>query len=100
MLQKSMNNLNTTQCDDEMTMGLCKKVRESEGNHRRADPDWPSATRRFQSLRHCCMLARSFLSLATFSIHANSAFSSSGTKKEDSKDSTLSKFAEEDVMCS
>lgn len=46
------------------------------------------------------MLARSFLSLKTFSIQVSSAFSSSGTKKEDSKDSTLSKFADADVMCS
>lgn len=38
--------------------------------------------------------------MVAFSIQASSAFSSSGTKKEDSKDSTLSKFADEDVMWS
>lgn len=38
--------------------------------------------------------------MKTFSIQVSSAFSSSGTKKEDSRDSTLSKFADADVMCS
>ena len=66
--------------------------------YRSADPCWPVSTSRCQSLRHCSIFARSFLSAITFSIHDSSAFSSSGTKNEDSSESTVSKFAEADVM--
>ena len=46
------------------------------------------------------MLPRSFLSEMTFSTQASSAFSSCGTKKDESRDKTLSKLADSDVMWS
>lgn len=72
---------------------------ESSGQSR-AVPDLPSATSRFHSCRHESMLARIFLSAMTFSIHDSRAFSSSGTKNDERRDKTVSKFADSDVMWS
>ena len=72
--------------------------RNESRDYSSAEPSLPSLTRRLQSCRQVCMFARSFLSEMTFSIQKRSAFSSSGTKKDDSKESTLSKLAELDVM--
>ncbi len=63
-----------------------------------AVPFSPDATSRAQSCLQRTMSARSFLSPSAFSIHCNVASSSSGTKNEESSDSTVSKFADSEVM--
>ena len=75
-----------------------RQIARGGKDHNNADPSLPSATSRFQSCRHWCMLARRSPSSMTFSIHLSRAFSSSGTKKEDKRERTLSKFACDDVM--
>ena len=60
----------------------------------------PVATRFLHSCLQLAILVRSFLSPNIFSIHDNSASSSSGTKKDERSDKTVSKFAAAEVMLS
>jgi len=63
-----------------------------------ADPSLPDATSLFQSALHFFMLFLNFLSPSVLKIHVKSRFSSSGTKKEESRERMVSKFAEDDVI--
>lgn len=68
--------------------------------HSRAVASFPVATSSFQSRFHLRTLALSFLSPRVFSIQERRAFSSSGTKNEERRDSTVSKLAVLDVIWS
>ena len=71
--------------------------RESEG-YSKAVPSLPVATSPCQSRRHLDMLDLSFLSPSADSIQDRKMSSSSGTKNEDKRESTVSKLAELEVM--
>lgn len=91
----------SSRSDGRRSKNETKSEREEDARgHSSAEPSLPSATSRFHSCRQPCMLPRSFLSEMTFSTQASSAFSSCGTKKDESKDKTLSKLADSDVMWS
>ena len=66
--------------------------------HNSASPSLPEATSTFHSARHDCILDLIFLFSATFEIQFMNTFSSSGTKKDDSRDRTVSKLAVSAVM--
>jgi hypothetical protein len=68
--------------------------------HSNASPSLPDATNRFHSPRHDCISVLIFLFSATFAIQFKYTSSSSGTKNDDSRDKTVSKLADSDVMCS
>ena len=78
-----------------------KKVKDRRGEGKRyskALPSLPVATSSCQSRRHFDMLDLSFLSPSADSIQDRKMSSSSGTKKEDRRESTVSKLAESEVM--
>jgi hypothetical protein len=66
--------------------------------HNSAEPSLPCATSFFQSALHCLILSLNFLSPSVLDIHAKNKSSSSGTKNDESKERTVSKFADDDVM--
>ena len=68
--------------------------------YKRTSPSFPVATRFLHSCLQRVILVRSFLLPNIFSIHDNSASSSSGTKKDERSDKTVSKFAAAEVMLS
>ena len=63
-----------------------------------AGPSLPDATSIFQSALHFSMLLLNFLSPSILDIHVKSEFSSSGTKKDESRERMVSKFAKDDVI--
>jgi len=73
-------------------------IRLSPRSHSSASPSLPEATNLFHSARHDCILDLIFLFSATFEIQFKYTSSSSGTKNDDSRDSTVSKLADSAVM--
>jgi hypothetical protein len=73
-------------------------IRLSPRSHSSASPSLPEATNPFHSPRHDCILDLIFLFSATFAIQFKYKSSSSGTKNDDSRDSTVSKLADSAVM--
>jgi len=77
-----------------------KKNREKKRGYSKALPSLPEATRAFQSRLHFVMLARIFLSPNMALIQDMNASSSSGTKKDERRERTVSKLAELEVIWS
>lgn len=73
---------------------------ETMRDYNNAVPSLPVATKFLHSPLHRLIFALSFLSASILSIHDRRASSSSGTKKEDRRDSTVSKLAAPDVILS
>lgn len=67
-------------------------------HYSKAVPSRPLATSSCQSRRHFDILDLSFLSLSVTSIQDKKVSSDSGTKKEDKRESTVSKLAALEVM--
>lgn len=75
-------------------------TRIPDRDHKSTVPSLPVATKCLHCSLHWLMHDLSFLSPNILPIHNRSAFSSSGTKKEDKSDKTVSKLAALDVMLS
>jgi hypothetical protein len=80
--------------------GCAQKFREKRGDYSKALPSLPEATRAFQSRLHLAMLTRIFLSPNMVLIQDMNASSSSGTKKDERRERTVSKLAELEVIWS
>jgi len=77
-----------------------KKIVKKKSGYSKALPSLPEATRAFQSRLHLTMLARIFLSPSMALIQVMNASSSSGTKKDERRERTVSKLAELEVIWS
>jgi hypothetical protein len=78
---------------------MCNVVNAQDlPSYNSAVSDLPLATSPFHSVRQRFMLARSLASPRTLPIQSRSASSSSGTKKEESKERMVSKVAPLVVM--
>lgn len=67
-------------------------------NQSSASPSLPALTSSRHSSLHPANFARSRRLPSVFMIHSRSKFSSSGTKNEESSESTVSKLAEGDII--
>src|SRR5260221_1901568 len=91
---------------DARARGIEIKYKSQKGNHHgmigfvysKAVPSLPAAERACQSRRHRAIFPLTFLSPSMLLIHDMKASSSSGTKNEESSESTVSKFAKLEVM--